>query len=214
MHHRGLLDRIGARLYRFIVVADRARPVTWRRPWPRGGSRSPRPLRCEPGPYPPDGSARVPHPAERACHVRAACTEPAPEDVTLHAGIPIVTVRPGLRSYRGRSGEQLHRSGDRAGQAPWAPGVSRTQCDPGVQTGWDGGPRTKIPCSPKEVCRRRRTASREGRTVHPHMLQNLWITEMLRRGMNPLLLRVIAGTSPVVIALHCEHLTEDDLMQR
>ncbi len=147
MHHRGLLDRIGARLYRFIVVADRARPVTWRRPCPRGGSRSPRPLRCEPGPYPPDGSARVPHPAERACHVRAACTEPAPEDVTLHAGIPIVTVRPGLRSYRGRSGEQLHRSGDRAGQAPWAPGVIRTQCDPGVQTGWDGGPRTKIPCS-------------------------------------------------------------------
>lgn len=49
-----------------------------------------------------------------------------------------------------------------------------------------------------------------GRTVHPHLLRHSWMTEMLRRGMNPLQLRVIAGASPEVIARHYEHLTEDD----
>jgi integrase len=49
-----------------------------------------------------------------------------------------------------------------------------------------------------------------GRTVHPHLLRHSWMTEMLRRGMNPLQLRVIAGASPEVIARHYEHLTEED----
>lgn len=49
-----------------------------------------------------------------------------------------------------------------------------------------------------------------GRTVHPHLLRHSWMTEMLRRGVNPLQLRVVAGASPEVIARHYEHLTEDD----
>ena len=49
-----------------------------------------------------------------------------------------------------------------------------------------------------------------GRTVHPHLLRHSWMTQMLRRGMNPLQLRVVAGASPEVIARHYEHLTEED----
>jgi site-specific recombinase XerD len=49
-----------------------------------------------------------------------------------------------------------------------------------------------------------------GRTVHPHLLRHSWMTEMLRRGVNPLQLRVVAGASPEVIARHYEHLTQDD----
>lgn len=48
------------------------------------------------------------------------------------------------------------------------------------------------------------------RPVRPHLLRHSWMTEMLRRGMNPLQLRVVAGASPEVIARHYEHLTEDD----
>ena len=36
------------------------------------------------------------------------------------------------------------------------------------------------------------------------------MTQMLRRGMNPLQLRVVAGASPEAIARHYEHLTEED----
>ena len=49
-----------------------------------------------------------------------------------------------------------------------------------------------------------------GRTVHPHLIRHSWMTEMLRRGVNPLQLRVVAGASPEVIARHYEHLTEGD----
>jgi integrase/recombinase XerD len=49
-----------------------------------------------------------------------------------------------------------------------------------------------------------------GRTVHPHLLRHSWMTEMLRRGVNPLQLRVVAGASPEVIARHYEHLNEED----
>ena len=49
-----------------------------------------------------------------------------------------------------------------------------------------------------------------GRTVHPHLMRHSWMTEMLRRGVNALQLRVVAGASPEVIARHYEHLTEDD----
>jgi integrase/recombinase XerD len=46
--------------------------------------------------------------------------------------------------------------------------------------------------------------------VHPHLLRHSWMTEMLRRGMNPIQLSVIAGASQEVIAEHYEHLTEED----
>jgi integrase/recombinase XerD len=49
-----------------------------------------------------------------------------------------------------------------------------------------------------------------GRTVHPHLLRHSWMTEMLRRGVNALQLRVVAGASPEVIARHYEHLNEED----
>lgn len=52
--------------------------------------------------------------------------------------------------------------------------------------------------------------ARLGRRVHPHLLRHSWMTEMLRRGMNPIQLSVIAGASQDVIAEHYEHLTEVD----
>lgn len=49
-----------------------------------------------------------------------------------------------------------------------------------------------------------------GKRVHPHPLQHSWMTEMLRRGMNPIQLSVIAGASQQVIAAHYQHVTQDD----
>ncbi len=46
--------------------------------------------------------------------------------------------------------------------------------------------------------------------VYPHLLRHSWMTEMLRCGMNPIQLSVIAGASPDVIAQHYTHLTKDD----
>lgn len=46
--------------------------------------------------------------------------------------------------------------------------------------------------------------------VHPHLFRHSWMTEMLRRGMNPIQLSVIAGASQEVIAFHYSHLTQDD----
>lgn len=48
------------------------------------------------------------------------------------------------------------------------------------------------------------------RTIHPHVIRHSWVTEMLRSGMNPIQLSVIAGASPTVISRHYEHLTQDD----
>jgi integrase len=54
--------------------------------------------------------------------------------------------------------------------------------------------------------------SRAGITkhVHPHVLRHSWMTEMLRQGMNPLQLSIIAGASLPVIMEHYTHLTKDD----
>jgi integrase/recombinase XerD len=46
--------------------------------------------------------------------------------------------------------------------------------------------------------------------VYPHLLRHSWMTEMLRDGMNPVQLSVIAGASMEVIAQHYAHLTKDD----
>ena len=46
--------------------------------------------------------------------------------------------------------------------------------------------------------------------VYPHLLRHSWMTEMLRRGMNPIQLSIIAGASPEVIAKNYAHLTQDD----
>ncbi len=46
--------------------------------------------------------------------------------------------------------------------------------------------------------------------VHPHLFRHSWMTEMLRKGMNPIQLSVIAGASMGVIAEHYTHLTRDD----
>lgn len=51
------------------------------------------------------------------------------------------------------------------------------------------------------------------RRVHPHLLRHSWMTEMLRRRMNPIQLAVVAGASQDVIATHYEHLTEQDAYQ-
>ena len=46
--------------------------------------------------------------------------------------------------------------------------------------------------------------------VYPHLLRHSWMTEMLRNGMNPIQLSIIAGASPEVIAECYAHLTRDD----
>jgi len=46
--------------------------------------------------------------------------------------------------------------------------------------------------------------------VYPHLLRHSWMTEMLRQGMNPLQLSLIAGTSVPVIMEHYTHLTRED----
>ena len=46
--------------------------------------------------------------------------------------------------------------------------------------------------------------------VHPHLLRHSWMTEMLRHGMSPIQLSIIAGASMEVIAEHYTHLTKDD----
>jgi len=48
------------------------------------------------------------------------------------------------------------------------------------------------------------------KTVYPHLLRHSWMTEMLRGGMNPIQLSIIAGASPEVIGAHYAHLNKDD----
>lgn len=49
-----------------------------------------------------------------------------------------------------------------------------------------------------------------GKRVYPHLLRHSWMTEMIRNGMHPVQLSVIAGASMEVIAQHYAHLTKDD----
>ena len=55
-------------------------------------------------------------------------------------------------------------------------------------------------------------AARAGlhKRVYPHLLRHSWMTEMVRTGMHPFQLSVIAGASPQVIARHYTHLTKSD----
>ncbi len=46
--------------------------------------------------------------------------------------------------------------------------------------------------------------------VHPHLLRHSWMTEMLRHGMSPIQLSIIAGASVQVISEHYTHLTKGD----
>jgi integrase/recombinase XerD len=52
--------------------------------------------------------------------------------------------------------------------------------------------------------------ARVQKRVFPHLLRHSWMTEMLRNGMNPIQLSVIAGASPDVIASCYTHLSKDD----
>ena len=58
----------------------------------------------------------------------------------------------------------------------------------------------------KDAVRRARLNKR----VYPHLLRHSWMTEMLRGGMNPIQLSIIAGASPEVISAHYTHLTKED----
>lgn len=46
--------------------------------------------------------------------------------------------------------------------------------------------------------------------VGPHLLRHSWMTEMLRQGMDPIQLSIVAGASLKVIMDHYQHLNEDD----
>jgi integrase/recombinase XerD len=48
------------------------------------------------------------------------------------------------------------------------------------------------------------------RQVNPHLLRHSWMTEMLRQGMDPVQLSLIAGASLKVIMDHYQHLNQDD----
>jgi integrase/recombinase XerD len=52
--------------------------------------------------------------------------------------------------------------------------------------------------------------ARVGKRVHPHLMRHSWMTEMLRAGMSPIQLSLIAGASVPVIATHYTHLTKSD----
>jgi site-specific recombinase XerD len=52
--------------------------------------------------------------------------------------------------------------------------------------------------------------ARLGKRVHPHLLRHSWMTEMIRNGMSPIQLSIIAGASMQVIQEHYTHLTKDD----
>jgi integrase/recombinase XerD len=52
--------------------------------------------------------------------------------------------------------------------------------------------------------------ARLGKRVHPHLLRHSWMTEMVRSGMSPIQLSMIAGASPEVITECYTHLTRDD----
>jgi integrase/recombinase XerD len=54
------------------------------------------------------------------------------------------------------------------------------------------------------------TRARITKRVHPHLLRHSWMTEMLRGGMSPIQLSIIAGASIQVITEHYTHLTKDD----
>jgi site-specific recombinase XerD len=41
-----------------------------------------------------------------------------------------------------------------------------------------------------------------GKRVHPHLLRHSWMTEMIRNGMSPIQLSIIAGASMQVIQEH------------
>ena len=49
-----------------------------------------------------------------------------------------------------------------------------------------------------------------GKRAYPHLLRHSWMTEMLRAGMNPIQLSIIAGASVEVISQHYTHLTSSD----
>ncbi len=46
--------------------------------------------------------------------------------------------------------------------------------------------------------------------MFPHLLRHSWMTEMLRNGLNPIQLSVIAGASVDVISERYAHLTKDN----
>ncbi len=46
--------------------------------------------------------------------------------------------------------------------------------------------------------------------VYPHLLRHSWMTEMVRSGMHPIQLSLIAGASTEVITECYTHLTKDD----
>lgn len=48
------------------------------------------------------------------------------------------------------------------------------------------------------------------RRIHPHLFRHSWMTEMLRNGMSPIQLSLIAGASPEVISRCYTHLTKED----
>jgi site-specific recombinase XerD len=52
--------------------------------------------------------------------------------------------------------------------------------------------------------------ARIGKRVYPHLMRHSWMTEMLRNGMSPIQLSIIAGASVQVISDHYTHLTRDD----
>jgi site-specific recombinase XerD len=57
------------------------------------------------------------------------------------------------------------------------------------------------------------TRAKITKRVYPHLLRHSWMTEMLRRGMNPVQLSIIAGASPEVIAACYTHLNKSDAFE-
>lgn len=66
------------------------------------------------------------------------------------------------------------------------------------------------PSGVHQVVRDAVARARLTKRVYPHLMRHSWMTEMLRNGMSPIQLSIIAGASIPVIMEHYTHLNKDD----
>lgn len=130
-----------------------------------------------------------------------------------------------IRRTANRSYLRVHGKGDRERLVPVLPDLARRLDRLGRAQGGDragdrlftssrrGSGGGYEPLTESGVAQMVSAVAREaqlGKAVHPHLLRHSWMTEMLRKGMNPIQLAAIAGASEKVIAEHYAHLSHDD----
>jgi integrase len=79
-----------------------------------------------------------------------------------------------------------------------------------LRRGPDGHYRALSPHAIEDMVTDAGLRAKLGKPVYPHLLRHSWMTEMVRTGMHPFQLSVIAGASPPVIAKYYTHLAKAD----